>query len=52
MSDRPFVVISGQTNEAVQQKLDESAPKGYRPILMSTCATQNGIWITVILELA
>jgi hypothetical protein len=45
-----YRVIGGQTYDDVQRKLNESAVEGFKPIFESSCANQNGMFITVILE--
>jgi hypothetical protein len=55
VKDKPrrYVIVSGQPlaqKGSLENQLDEYAAEGYRPILMSSCANQAGISITIILE--
>jgi hypothetical protein len=44
-----YVVFYGNLGD-LRKKLEEMAPQGYRPILMSTLDTSAGVYYTVILE--
>jgi hypothetical protein len=47
---KQYVIISDAEQERIQKKLDDHVASGYKPIMMSSCASPRGVEITLVLE--